>query len=297
MKKTLLALLLAVVVSTSLVGCGATTPATDEAKTPADTATTTTEAPTKTADNGYIPVDYPLVKTTAVAGDYVLAPSRATVDEAFTKGLDQTTMTFYAAKMVTPGEAASVLEDLTGTKGTIPNSLIIPLTKGGTVEKGDSLLTWWQSGSGLMKAYVVEGGATPKVQYLDDFVTDQATLLADSFVKLTGELEPGVSVAVKDAQYGSFDHAVVANVSGDKVIVIGFASSVEVVDKANLTVLPLNPEVAVGDTVMAPIISSYDPVVVKEVKADIGQIIGEYKWVDEVKNEPFMFGEIVKELK
>ncbi|MFA7686139.1 MAG: hypothetical protein WCX95_05080 [Candidatus Gracilibacteria bacterium] len=294
MKKTLLALLLAVVVSTSLVGCGTAKPEGDN--TAADNGKTT-EAVAKTADNGYLPVDYPVVKTTAVAGDYVLAPSRTSVDEAFTKGLDQTTMTFYAAKMVTPGEAASVLEDLTGTKGTIPNSLIIPLKKGETADKGDTLLTWWQSGSGLMKAYVVEAGATPKIQYLDDFVTDQETLLADSFIKLTGELEPGVSVAAKDVEYGSFDHAVVANVAGDKVVIIGFADSVEVVDKANLTVLPLNPEVKVGDTVMAPIISSYDPVVVKEVKADIGQIIGEYTWVDEVKNEPFMFGEIVKELK
>jgi predicted small lipoprotein YifL len=294
MKKTLLALLLMVAVSTSLVGCGTAKPT--EGDKPAETEKTET-APAKTADNGYLPVDYPVVKTTAVTGDYVLAPSRTSVDEAFTKGLDQTTMTFYAAKMVTPGEAASAVEDLTSAKFTVPNSVIVPMTKGATAEKGDTLLTWWQSGSGLMKAYVVEGGATPKVQYLDDFVTDQETLLADSFSKVTGDLAPGVSVAVKDADYGTYDNAVVINVSGDKVLVLGFADSLEMVDKANLTVIPLDPGVAVGDTVLAPIISSYDPVVVKEVKADIGQIVGEYTWVDEVKNETFVYGELIKELK
>lgn len=290
MKKILLVLLMATLGMT-VSGCGTANQSAGEETKPAETVAA------NTADDGYLPVDYPIVKTTAVAGDYVLAPSRTSVDEAFTKGLDNTTVIYYTAKMVTPGDAASVVQDLPGTSGKIPNSLIIPLKKGATAEKGDIILTWWQSGSGLMRAFVTEGGATPKVRYLDSFATGEETLLADSFIKLTGGLEPGVSVAYKNADSGRFEHAILANVAGDKAIILGFAGSLEVVDKSSLTVIPLSLDIKVGDTVLAPIISSYDTVTVKEIKADIGQITGEYKWVDEVKNEPFMFGDIIKELK
>jgi hypothetical protein len=64
---------------------------------------------------GEIPVPYPVVATTAQAGDYVLAPSRQFLDGAFAKGMDKQTFIFYAAQIVAPGPAESQVKSLAGT--------------------------------------------------------------------------------------------------------------------------------------------------------------------------------------
>jgi len=244
---------------------------------------------------GTIPLDYPTVETSAEIGQYVLVPSREFLEDAFKEGAENSNFIFYAATMIEPGEVESLVEDLIGDQFTMPNSLIIPIKPTETAAVGDVVLTWWQSGSGMEQAIVTVEGPTPTVRYLDDFQEAEDVLLANSFHPLTGKIEPGNAVAVKQDN-DSYELAEVINVADDKVLLSGFAGILEVANISDLTAIPSTIEVAVGDTVLAPIIDEFDEVTVTEVNAEIGQITGEYEWASEMTKEIFVFGEIIKSL-
>lgn len=252
------------------------------------------EAPIVKREAGQLSFTYPDVTLTAAEGDYVLAPSQVSVDEAFQKKEEKPVFIFYAAKVVTVGEKESTLEDLAGSTNSIPNALIVPIKPNQTSVKGDILLTWWQSGSGLMRAIVTEGGERPKVRYLDDFAKEEETLESDSFHKLTGVLEPGASVAVKDG--ASYRQATLINVSGSKAIINGWGGSTSVVEASTLKALPVTFSAKVGDEVMAPVIGTYDKVIVKSIDAAVGQVVAEYEFAGEMSSETFFFGDVVKDL-
>ena len=87
---------------------------------------------------GKIPLDYPVMPTTAAAGDMVLAPSREFLDKGIAEGMDNATFIYYMATMVEPGAAESKLKALSGKEFTLPNSLIIALLPGQTAAVGDT---------------------------------------------------------------------------------------------------------------------------------------------------------------
>ncbi|MBI4975343.1 hypothetical protein HZC20_01570 [Candidatus Peregrinibacteria bacterium] len=286
-------LISALIVSTALVVLTACSSAKQEPKTAPATQPAAPAA--QVVEPGKIAFDYPVAEsTTAKAGDYVLVPSSSTIKSSLEKGGKDTVFIFYAAKMVEPGSKESKVEDLTGDKFSAPNALIVPIKSGETAAKGDLVLTWWQSGSGMTKGFVTEAGKTPKVVYSDGSTKGEDTLKENTFHKLTGELEAGATVAAKDGSF--FNHGVVINVSGDKVLVNGFAGFMTVYNKSDVTPMPVKLEVKAGDKVMAPVIGSYKEVTVKSVKADKGQFEGEYDWAGEKTTETFYFGEVISKL-
>lgn len=274
-------------------GCSSTTSTTTNTNT--DTAATTNTETTDdsmaiTADPGQSPfLEYPRVGTTAKVGEYVLAPSRAFIDEAFEEGTDSTTFVFYSSTMAEVGELESTL-DQTFEEVTMPNSFIIPLPAGATASEGDVLLTWWQTGSGMQRAYVTDATnpSQPVVKYLDLSLTNPATtddgtpigqaeytLKADSFTVLEGEFTPGSAVAVSN-DAGSYTHYQVVNEAEGKLLVIGFAGKMAVVEKADAVALPVVPTVVVGDEVMAPRYGSMQEATVTRVDAEIGRVFVEF---------------------
>jgi hypothetical protein len=291
MKKKTLALLTISALLMSLTACLGGTQTPQDESTEETTEEAVEEIPTY--EPGEIPFDYPTVGTTASADDYILAPTNDSLQEAFEEGSDHVSLILYSAKMIEPGAVESVIEAI-GEQYTIPNSLIIPIKPEQTAEVQDVVLTWWQSGSGVIKAIVTQAGTEPTVRYLDTYLTEEEVLKPNSFHKLSGELEPGVSVAMK-GEFG-YEHTMVVNVSEEKVLVSGWASKLYVIDKADVVVIPPSIEVTVGSTIMAPVIGTYEPVVVKEVNAEIGQVIAEYEWAGEMTEETFVRGEIIKEL-
>ena len=270
------------------------TPADDSAEEAEETEDEETEDAEEevTHEPGEIPFDFPIVGTTAVAGQSVLAPDPETLEDAW-EDSGMAVFIFYSAEMVEPGDAESKIVDYFGEEFMVPNSLIVPLGEDDSAEVGDVVSTWWQSGSGMMKAIVTAGGSEPTVRYLDDWAEDEDTLEAGSFNLLGDTLEPGVSVAAD--MDGYYDHAVVISVAEGKVLLSGFAGSILVVDESDVVVMPATVDVAVGDTVWAPVIGTYDTVTVTEVMADIGQIKGSYEWAGESAEEVFVFGEIAPE--
>jgi len=63
---------------------------------------------------GEIPYDFPVVPTTAAAGDFVLAPSREFLDRAFEEGGSSATSSGTRDR-ADPGPAESKIESLAGT--------------------------------------------------------------------------------------------------------------------------------------------------------------------------------------
>ena len=118
---------------------------------------------------------------------------------------------------VEAGEKASKVKAVVDVD-EVPNSLLIPIYKGATAKKGDIVLTWWQSGSGMERAIVTDDSdpTQPKVHYLDlsykgdgsGFAEkhDNEQLKPNSFVVLNdGEWQPGAPLAVKDdGKYNKF---------------------------------------------------------------------------------------------
>ncbi|HRH40171.1 MAG TPA: hypothetical protein PKY82_00910 [Pyrinomonadaceae bacterium] len=249
--------------------------------------------------------DFPAVETTAKAGEVVLVPSYNWLQEANVKGADKVTMIWYAQKMSAPDKEMSEVEFMSDKK-KVPNAYIVAIPAGQKAKKGDILLTWWQSGSGLQRAIVVDDAnpAEPVVRYLDlDYdnpakSSDGKTsigqmdekLKPNSFVKINAPFDVGSMVAVQDG--ADQKPAQVIRVAGDKVFVSGFAGKIDVVDKSRCTPFPLVSNAKVGEKVKAVWVSSLKEGTVTKFDAAIGRVF--IKFDVDNKEKAISFGEIMK---
>ncbi len=202
------------------------------------------------------------------------------------KDLTKEGLTFYY------GKCTEITDGM--VNGNVPTSLCIPLPNGETAKKGDIVLTWWQSGSGMKRALVTDDSAeTPKTVYLDlnykgdgsgfaEKYIDQ--LKPNSFKVLTnGKLEPGAPVAYSDG--GKWKDGICINVADDKVLVLGFTSIVYSIKKDDVKVIPLVPTYKAGDNVNVVSVDSYsDGYTVKKVDMGIGRVWVERNGREEVKS-------------
>lgn len=285
-----------------LLGAGCTgTTTTTTTTTPANTNTTVanTNATNTTVvakiDPTAMPVDFPNSTLDAEFGDYVLAPTRSALDEAATEGADSTTFIYYMAKVAEVGATASVLTEIID-EVTIPNGVIVPIPAGQTAAVGDTVLTWWQSGSGLTRAYVVEGGTPtkPMVNYLDVGTlgeNEPEQLDADSFVVIIDPWQAGASIAVKSGS--EYDHYQVLKVSGEQILVSGFAGKLAVVDKADAVAMPIKPTVSVGDAVSVPFIGTYSDGTVTAIDDANGTVDVEVEWGGDTEVDPYAYGDVI----
>lgn len=246
---------------------------------------------------GETPFDFAIVGTDAKAGEYVLAPSYAFIEQAWEDVANETTTTFifYASTLVEAGDKESKVKEISD-EVMIPNSLIIPLPAGQEAHVGDILLTWWQSGSGMERAIVVDDAnpKQPTVVYLDasydENGEDQEQLKENSFTLLTKEWEPGTSIAVKGDYY--MEHWQVIRVEGNQVLAKGWAGKMAVLDKANCTAIPVSMDVKVGDVIQIPYIGSYQEGTVTKVDNKTGRIWVDTEFAGEITQEVVTQGDI-----
>lgn len=289
---------------------GNSTPTTNtNTTTSANTAgTPATGTPASTLKPGEIPfAGFPTVGTTARADEVVLAPSYNWIQDAATKGPDKVTFIWYSQKMITPGEVESEVEFLSPGKAKIPNAYIVPIPAGQTAKVGDIVLTWWQSGSGMNRAIVVEAAdpTQPTVRYLDIAYDNPAKsrdgkttigqmdekLKPNSFVRLTSPWEPGTVIAVNDG--ASRKPMQIIRVAGDKILALGGVGSLKVYDKANVTPVPLRPNVKAGDKVKAPKYgATYADATVTKVDARNGRVF--VKFGTETEEKAIAFGDVMQ---
>lgn len=248
--------------------------------------------------------DFPSVETTAKAGEVVLVPSYNWLQEATVNGAEKTTMIWYAQKMSVPDKEMSEVEFMSEKK-KVPNAYIVAIPAGGTAKKGDILLTWWQTGSGMQRAIVVDDAtpSEPLVRYLDLDYDNPAKsrdgktgigqmeekLKMNSFVKLNNPMEPGTAVAVQDGD--KMKHAIVIREAGGKVFVRGFAGKTAVYDKSRCTAVPLIPNVKEGDKTKAVWVGSFENGTVSKVDAKIGRVF--IKFDVDGKEKAVAFGDVM----
>jgi hypothetical protein len=286
-----------------VAACSSTAP-TANTNTPATTATpATSTAQAKPTLDPNAPVkflfaDFPAVATTAKAGDYVLCPSRDKVIEMTQPGEKDPRVIYYTSKMLKPGATESEVQSLySGGPGMLPNAYLITIPAGQKAKVGDIVLTWWQSGSGMMRAIVTDSSnpAEPTVRYLDRITEADKDKLEklkpNSFVKISQPFQPGTSVAVKGDSSGP-DHWEVINVGGDKVFAIGFAGKVKLFNKGECTPVPFNPQVKVGDKVKAVIYGSFTNATVVSVDEKLGKVV--VKQDGQTEEKPIDFGRVIK---
>jgi len=231
--------------------------------------------------------------TTAKAGEIVLTVDDKKIAEIAANPKDPTAI-FQNRVMVTPGEFESEVEDSFKTRYKVPNAYIIAVPKGQKAKVGDVVLTWWQSGGGMMRGFVTEAAnpTEPTVRYLGMSPREDKSdkLKPDSFVVVNNEWAPGAVVASKDGNGHEF--AFVLRVNGDKVLVSRFAHKMKVMPKADLMPVAYKPAFKVGDEVKAAFFSSFDPATVVSIDPKAGKITVKRKTGDEQKE--LDFGEVMK---
>jgi len=260
------------------------------------------EAPQKNLKNrkpGEIPFDFPTVNTTAKAQEYVLAPMLQWIEDGYLKGKDQMVLIFHSREMVEPGAVESKLKSI-GKEIMMPNSMIIPIPKGATANKGDVLLTWEQNrGASMRTAIVVDNAnpATPKIQYLDtpyepNQPTDQAQ--ANSFVVLNQPWQPGSYLAVKSKL--GYDYAQVVRVVNEDVLTVGFTGKIKVYNKKDCVPVPIRLDAKPGDRVQVVKIASFRNGTVKKTFPDIGRVAVEIEFGGKPQTIVVGYGKVTKGL-
>lgn len=236
-------------------------------------------------DDGTIPkLDFPAVATTAKQGDWVLSLNKLELDRLVSDPAKQGVV-LYSYKVLEAGAKASKLDDM-GKPVTVPNSLVIAIPKGQQAKVGDIVLTWWQTGSGMERAIVVDAKdpKQPTVRYLDIAYDNPAKsrdkkttigqmdeqLAADSFVGIGKPFEAGTTVACKDGS--NYKTAFVIQLAGDKLLATSAAGLVSPHAKADCVALPQKPSVKAGDQLMGDFAGTMHKATVTKVDAKIGRV-------------------------
>jgi len=203
------------------------------------------------------------------------------------------TYIFYNAALDSVGETKSTVKQY-GDKIEMPNSLIIPIVEGQKAKKGDIVLTWWQSGSGMQRALVTNASdpTSPKVDYLDLNYKDDGSGIANTkadeqikpntFVVLNdGAWQPGAQIVVTGDE--SYTAGTLISSTDDKILLKTFGGKIQAFKKADCKVVPLNQNLKPGDAVRGIFTTSYnDGYTVKKVDTKIGRVWVEGKYGDKI---------------
>lgn len=205
------------------------------------------------------------------------------------------TYIFYSTIVKSVGETTSKVSDF-GSEVEMPNALIIPLPGGQKAQKGDILLTWWQTGSGMQRAIVKDASnpESPKVDYLDlDYKDDgkgfanehsNEQIKPNTFTVLKdGEWQPGAQIVVTGD--GSYEVGTLVNCTDDRVLLKCFAGRLKVFKRSACKVVPLKQNLKVGDEVYAIFTSSFKPgYKIKKIDEKIGRVWVEGPYGDDIVN-------------
>lgn len=219
------------------------------------------------------PWDFPQsVKIKLETGQTVLSPYTY-YPSSVEKGepLREAVLIFYDTTVKEVGEEKTILNKFNG-EVEMPNALIIPIPSKAKAKKGDVVLTWWQSGSGMQRAIVVDDSnpLEPKVCYFDLTWPDNPDSPKLEEKRKGEQLKPGSFAVLKDGQWQSGAQVAIKkgkewlkgtliHTAGSKVLVLGFGSKIEAYDKADVRIIPFKEKIKVGDKVWATWVNEYRP--------------------------------------
>lgn len=222
-----------------------------------------------------MPVPFPELACSASPGDHVLAPPRAWVDAAAHGGLATQSFLYFAARLGTAGPKSSWIVTSDGIEEELPNALIIAIRPHQKALPGTLVLTDWAGGSGMQRAWVVEGGTplSPRVRFLDlpeSRAEHSVELKPDSFHPLTVPGEVGTTVACQEGA-NRVRYTVVAR-ADQQILGLGFAGKLAALPLAQCRALPLTFKRDEGATVIAPRLGVYLTGKIHKVDEDSGRV-------------------------
>jgi hypothetical protein len=246
---------------------------------------------------GENPFGLPSRPLSAALGDFVLAPSFATLEQAFDQGADGQTFVYYGATIQELGPLETSVRFLTHEKRTLPNALIVPIRRGALASPGDVLLTSRASGAGLVRAIAVGGDpAAPRVRYLDPPVRSELdaplraellpgaledTLQRNRFHVVREAGEPGSTVACTGES--ETEPAILLKQIDDRRLVLGFAGRLRVFPAASCRPLPVALSLTAGQRVRFPLLDGFSEGTVQRVDATNGRVSVQFQRAGEAR--------------
>ena len=214
---------------------------------------------------------------------YILFPSSYASAMENGEDINGKTAIYYNRELAEAGETNS---KLSGNEVRYPNNLLIPIYKDAKAKKGDVVLTWWQSGSGMERAIVTDDSdpTQPKVHYLDLSYKGDGSGFAEKHDN--EQLKPNSFVVLNDGEWQ------LVNAVGDKVLYLGFAGKLIEANKSDVKLLPVKPAVNVGDNVKSVFVGTFSKdTKVEKIDSKLGRI-----WVKEGDRdaEPVSIFEVMK---
>ena len=255
-----------------------------------------------------VPYDFSSVSTHAKSGEWVLAPPFEFLQTAREKGIDSARFIFYQRKCIMPDKTETLLLELSDTV-VMPNSLFIPIPAGATAKKGDIILTWWQSGSGMQRAIVVDDSVpeSPSVKYLDiDFdnpVTNEhgipvgqmtEKILPNTFIVLEKEWQAGTTVVYDD--YGIYVSYQIISIADEKILAVSWTGKLLIINKSECIAIPIKQDIEVNDRVQVLYIGSYTNGIVQKYDEISGRATIEVEFAGEKDTIVASVGDITKGL-
>lgn len=223
------------------------------------------------------PFGFPARPAPAEAGSLVLVPSRGSLRRAAQRDLEPTTLAYTMAKVVSAGTAVSELEWLGEQRGSVPNALLIPLTREGRARRGEVVLSAGVAGSGIERSVVTSEGEslTPRVRSLDLPVEradepPERELERGTFKVVAHAGELGSTLAC-EADAG-FEPYVLAVADDQRWLGVGFAGRARIFERSRCKLLPLAASPSAGAHVFVPLAGRFAKAVVEAVEPARGRI-------------------------
>jgi len=300
MKKTIIpAVLLSLTIS--LASCGGSKKEEGEAAKTDSTAVATTDSAkteTKATNDPFAP--FPKEAISLAAGGYAfIAPDLLNPGIAG-KPVDEMRLIFVGSKMDEAAGAEFTKVSYIGSKGELPNYLVIPVAPGATAKKGDIVLAAWHHGGSMMRAVVTgdKDPSKPMVNFIDidwenpakgdkgvGYGQEETQLEANTFVVLNDAMAAGTTVAVKSGSDWKEQNVVKA--SGDKVLVYDAMYKISVINKADCKAIEVKPTCKAGDEVWAPWVHTFKKTKVLKVDAKYGRVYVKDPFSDKPLIVPF----------
>ena len=119
-------------------------------------------------------------------------------------------------------------------------------------------------------------------------------LTANSFVKLTSQWQAGTSIAhYEDGLYYFYQ---VIKIENEKILALGWAGEIDVLNKSECVAIPIKPEISAGDSVQVLYIGSFAPGIVTKYNKSSGRAFVDVEFYGNKESIVVSIGNITKDL-
>ncbi len=211
----------------------------------------------------YARLGIPEIQLFVHKGDTVLAPQKKFL-EAFLEG-EKNFFWFQPRLVDSVGEFSVYVWEIDSLL-EVPNAFVVAFPEYTEVRKGEYVFTWWQGGSGLQRAYVLDvlDSDNVVVRYLDldIFTVGDGTSLIDTirqgtFRVIRDNWDPGASVVLDSG--GSQSFYVIINRNAERLVCRSSLGRIEFFGQKDVRPNGVYKDLTVNQSVTVPFYGIYIP--------------------------------------